>query len=181
MKEFLKTFKKGENLSFERYKKYNLDNGNKYFYLGEGEEHYQLLAKISREFSGKMFFDIGTYRGCSALALGFNKENKVISYDVLSCLCDDINESNIEFNIGDAIQDNRLLESDLIMLDTAHDGVFEQKILDFLTKEKYKGIVIMDDVNLYPSLRIIAEKTHLEILDLTPIGHYTGTLAIFFS
>ena len=48
-----------------------------------------------------------------------------------------------------------------------------------------EGVVIMDDINEYPILRKIAENISqtngFEIIDLTHIGHYSGTIAIIFN
>lgn len=174
------------NIDLNYYKKYDLSEGTEYFFLPEGKEHYQLLSYISSKFDDKLFFDIGTYRGSSALALGFNKKNKVISYDIVNekkCLFDD--ENNIEFLLGDATENEQLLKSDLILLDTAHDGIYESKFLKYLKDNKYKGIVIMDDVDYYPILKDLAkqleERNVVELIDLTKIGHFSGTLVLLFN
>lgn len=171
-------------LDLSEYKKYNLSIYNKYLYLDCGSEHYQLLANISSNLNNKIIYDIGTNYGASALALGFNKKNNVTSYDIINLLPCEINEENIKFEIGNCLNDNDLLNADLIFLDTAHDGSFEEIFLDHLIIKQYKGVVIMDDVNEYPILRLLAEKisqaNNLEIIDLTHVGHYSGTLALFF-
>lgn len=185
MKEFIKNLKTNlKDIDLTQYKKYNLDIYNKYLYLQAGLEHYQLLANISEEHDNKLFFDVGTNYGASAIALANNKKNKVVSYDIKDVLPCKINEDNIDFCIGDVLKDDRLLNADLIFLDTNHDGSFEKIFLDFLVENKYKGIVIMDDINEWPILRNIAEeisdKNNIELLDLTEIGHYSGTLALIF-
>lgn len=173
------------SIDFSRYKKFDLREGNKYFYLKEGIEHYQLLAYLSSKVNDRVFFDVGTYRGSSALALGFNKTNKVVSYDILDeKVCDFSDESNIEFVVGDSIQDSRLLTADLILLDTVHDGGYESVFLKYLKDNNYKGVVIMDDTNLYPILKNLAEQLEsrhiVELIDLTAIGHFSGTLVLNF-
>lgn len=172
-------------IDLSEYKKYNLDIYNQYLYLDFGIEHYQLLANISSNLKDKTFYDIGTNYGASALALGFNKSNKVKSYDVINLLPCSISEENITFNIGNCIEDDLLLKADLIFLDTMHDGSFEKIFLDHLVENNYKGLVVMDDVNEYPILRSIAEnvsqKNNYEIIDLTHIGHFSGTLGLVFN
>lgn len=172
-------------VDLSEYKKYNLNIYNEYLYLEFGKEHYQLLANISQKTNNKTFYDIGTNYGASALALSFNKTNKVKSYDLINLLPCEISEENINFEIGDCTKDSDLLNADLIFLDTAHDGSFEQVFLDFLVEKSYRGIVIMDDVNEYPILRFLAEKisnaNNFEIIDLTHVGHYSGTLALIFN
>lgn len=174
------------NIDLNLYKKYDLLEGNEYLYLNEGVEHYQLLAYISSKLDNKLFFDIGTYRGSSALALAYNKKNKVISYDIINQRnCNFYDEDNIEFIIGDSTLDERLLKSDLILLDTAHDGVYESRFLKYIKDNKYKGSVIMDDVNYYPILKNLAneleERGVVELVDLTKIGHFSGTLILNFN
>lgn len=186
MKNYIKQINKEniKNIDLSIYKKYDLSIYNEYLYLKPGREHYQLLANLSEDFSDKLFFDVGTNYGASAIALGNNKNNKVVSYDIKDLLTCKIEEENIEFCIGDVFKDERLLVSDMIFLDTFHDGSFEKVFLDFLVKNKYKGIVLMDDINEWPILRQIAEsiakENNLQIIDLTEIGHYSGTLALIF-
>jgi predicted O-methyltransferase YrrM len=186
IKNLIGEFKLPHSSDFSKYKKYNLSEGNEYFYLEEGKEHYQLLAYLSSKVDGKLFFDVGTYRGSSALALGYNKNNKVVSYDITNSRISDFSdESNIEFFIGNSIEDPNLLKSDLILLDTAHDGVYESRFLKFIKDNNYKGIVIMDDVNYYPILKDLAAQLEsrnvVELLDLTAVGHFSGTLALSFN
>ena len=52
-----------------------------YFLEAPGKEHYRLLSYISTLYNGVTILDIGTYKGCSALALSFNPSNKVVSFD----------------------------------------------------------------------------------------------------
>jgi predicted O-methyltransferase YrrM len=190
MKEIIKKLKNKSklpyNLDFSRYNKYDLVEGNEYFYLNEGKEHYQLLAYLSNEFNNGLFFDIGTYRGSSSLALSYNKNNKVISYDIINQKkCNFLNENNIEFIIGNSMENENLLKSDLILLDTAHDGVYESRFLKYVKDYNYKGIIIMDDVNLYPVLKDLAKQLEnrnvVELIDLTSVGHFSGTLALLFN
>jgi hypothetical protein len=186
MKQFIKNLKNiPEDLNLNgKYKKYDLAEGNEYLYLNSGVEHYQLLAHISNSFNDKLFFDIGTFRGSSALSLGYNSKNRVISYDIENKKNCEINEPNIEFKLGNCIDDDLLLNSDLILLDTAHDGVFESHFLKHLKDKKYSGVVIMDDVNIFPVLLDLAkqlqERGVVELVDLTNIGHFSGTLALLF-
>jgi len=172
-------------LDLSEYKKYNLSIYNEYLYLDCGKEHYQLLANISSNLNDKAIYDIGTNYGASALALGFNKKNNVTSYDIINLLPCEITEENIKFEIGNCLNNDALLNADLIFLDTAHDGSFEEIFLDQLVVKQYKGTVIMDDVNEYPILRLLAEKISqangFEIIDLTHIGHFSGTIAIIFN
>lgn len=174
-----------QKINLEEFKKYDLSIYNEYLYLDYGREHYQLLANISSAVNNKLFYDIGTNYGASALALSINKTNIVKSYDLVNLLPCRIDEKNISFNIGNCLDDIDLLNADLIFLDTMHDGSFEKIFLDFLVKSNYKGLVIMDDIYEYPILKSIAYEiskiNNYELVDLTSVGHYSGTLAIIFN
>ena len=40
------------------------------------------------------------------------------------------------------------LTAPLILLDTAHDGVFEQRLYDMLDAAGYEGLLLLDDIYL---------------------------------
>jgi tRNA1(Val) A37 N6-methylase TrmN6 len=54
----------------------------KTFFDLPGENHYHLLANISNQINNSTIIDLGTYRGSSALALSYNKTNKVHTFDI---------------------------------------------------------------------------------------------------
>ena len=54
-----------------------------FFFEDAGKEHYRLLSYISSLYEDSILIDIGTYQGFSALALGYNQSNKVLSYDIV--------------------------------------------------------------------------------------------------
>ena len=102
-----------------------------WFYMDAGLEHYRLLAFISKLYNGVNLLDIGSYQGSSAIALSFNKKNKVISYDIEhQPEIADIKISNIEFIKGNVLKDE--ITAPFILLDTYHDGTFEQEFVDHL-------------------------------------------------
>ena len=121
----------------------------KYFFLNSGVEHYRLLAHISTYYENETILDIGTFKGGSALALSFNNNNKVISIDIEDHLDSNIDRSNIEFKILNILDYPKLIQqSKLIMLDTAHDGLFEKEFYTYLIKSNWNGIMIADDIHL---------------------------------
>lgn len=143
-------------------------------------EHYKLLAYISSLLNNAVIFDIGTHHGSSALALSVNKTNKIISYDILN-QCELLMPiSNIELNIGNAAEDKRLIDASLILLDTAHDGIYEANFIVHLLNIGYKGILILDDIFLCPEMKAVWEAIDLPKYDLTYAGHNTGTGLIDF-
>ena len=144
-----------------------------WYSMEAGKEHYRLLAYLCSGLD--LVFDVGSYQGMSALAMSTAK--RVISYDV------QIHEKlikpkrhNIEFKIGDVRNDKELLSSQLILIDTFHNGKFEREFFDFLIKKKYKGFVLFDDIRLNHMVKFWEyAKTKGKAVDLTDIGHYTGT------
>jgi predicted O-methyltransferase YrrM len=153
-----------------------------YFLDTDFQEHYRLLAYLGTLFSGQTLFDIGTYRGYSALALSYNTANRVVSYDIEECkrLHDREELDHIEFVLGDVLEDPRLLEAPLILVDIAHDGVWEQRIYDFLHQKNYKGVVVFDDIHLNPAMEGFWNNICRPKQDITDRGHVTGTGMVFF-
>lgn len=143
-------------------------------------EHYKLLAYLVSQFFGKIIFDVGTHHGGSALALAYNPSNKVVSYDVYA-QSKILDASNIELNIGNVLNDDRLIDANLILLDTTHDGIFEKEFLNHLIQNDYKGILLLDDINLNDEMREFWAGIQIEKHDITPLGHWSGTGLVNFS
>ena len=66
-----------DNLDMSRYNLISNLEYQQYFTETSSKEHYRLLTYISNQFNGESFIDIGTLKGCSALALSTNLSNKV--------------------------------------------------------------------------------------------------------
>ncbi|MEJ2157940.1 MAG: hypothetical protein P8X96_21635 [Desulfobacteraceae bacterium] len=153
------------------------------YFLNTGfVEHYQLLAYLSTRFNDATLFDIGTLKGYSALALSFNPANRVISYDIKDFkeLSKPEKLANIEYRIGNALQDPELVSSPLILLDTEHNGVFENQVYSFLKQNHYKGLLVLDDINLNDAMKRFWHAIDLPKEDLTDIGHWSGTGIVNF-
>lgn len=145
-----------------------------WFYDSAGAEHYRLLAYFSTFYNGKTLLDIGSYMGLSALALSYNKNNKVISYDIEE-FKKEVSADNIEFRLGNIMDNEDLIKScPFILLDTYHDGDFEKEFIKLLKKIKYKGIVMLDDLS-WTFIQEIWIKLRKQKHDLTHIGHSSGT------
>lgn len=159
-----------------------------------GVEHYKLLAWFSMRFNNSDIFDIATYRGFSALALSYNKNNTVHTFDLpdKSNLVDPRmkEKSNIKFyneNIFDIETrekwQEKLLKASLIFVDIAsQDGNLEYEFYEFLRDSKYKGVIIFNDIWYYKGMRdnfwykIPTENKY----DLTEVGHWSGTGLVRF-
>lgn len=160
----------------EEYQKYYKDKSSK--------EHYRLLTYISNSFEGETFVDVGTLKGSSALALSTNNKNKVYSFNLSNQLELNSLPENVEFIIDNVLNgkyDNILLSAKFILLDTFHDGGFEQEFLNHLKSLKYSGVLILDDIYLNNEMRFFWEKINENKLDITNIGHGSGTGVVFLS
>ncbi len=145
------------------------------------KEHYRLLAHLSYKFNNQTLYDIGSYRGLSAIALAANQENKVISYDIDDFLRVE-KMNNVEYKIGNCYEDPGLLSSPLIMLDVdPHEGTFEQSFVEYLLKQEYKGVVVLDDIHLNPAMiQFWNWISGVEKHDITEYGHHSGTGLVIF-
>jgi predicted O-methyltransferase YrrM len=157
---------------------------NNYISQKSGQNHYRLLTYISTLFDNKKILDVGTFKGWSALALSYNKNNTVISYD----LCDSFPKSasqlkeNIEYRIGNFLNNSSLiLEAPFIFLDIdPHDGIQEELIFRKLNKIGFKGIVMLDDIHYFEGMNKFYNNLAQRKIDITHIGHSTGSAVVYF-
>ena len=131
--------------------------------------YYVILAHLSTYFNDSILIDLGTNKGESAAALSYNKSNIVYTYDIFpndEAIQRVQEEGNIRYIIGDCIGANWsgmamlpnvkpkvdkeiFLSSKLIFLDVdPHDGVQENKVLNFLIDNNWKGIMVCDDIGM---------------------------------
>ena len=131
--------------------------------------YYAILSHLSTYFNNSVIVDLGTHRGESAAALAYNKSNKVYTYDVshreeAADIFKKEEFQNIKYILGNCIEDNWsgmamlegvlpksdkeiFLSSELIFMDVdPHDGVQEDKVLNFLISNNWKGIMVCDDI-----------------------------------
>jgi len=159
------------------------DEHRSYFLDTDFKEHYRLMAYFGTLFNDTVIFDIGTNKGYSALALSYNGRNKIISYDLVDCrdMLHTDKLTNIEYLIGDVLQDTRLLSAPLIMLDTDHDGVFEKTLYNYLKKNNYKGLLVLDDIRLNQPMKAFWHSIAEPKEDITNLGHWSGSGIVDFS
>lgn len=151
-----------------------------FFVLEAGKEHYKLLAYLASQQDGIEISDIGTYKGCSALALSYNPKNKVYSYDVSDMVKIFNPPANIEFRLITESYHKDILNSKIICLDTIHDGIHEKEVIDFLIANDWKGTLILDDIHHFPKQNELWESITLRKEDITKLGHWSGTGIIHF-
>ena len=159
----------------------------KYFGQSAGKELYKLLLYISLQINCKTFVDIGTGYGFSALALSIDDRKNVITYDIVNKIPNDqmtiLNKANISFKCMDYTEDldqDKLQNTDLIVLDIDHNGYYEQECIIFLEKNKYKGLVLIDSINLNPQMRNFWDNIKQTKIDVSSVGHWTGTGMVVF-
>jgi predicted O-methyltransferase YrrM len=157
-----------------------------------GEEHYKLLAYLSKLLSqvnnSPIVADIGTLYGASSLALSTHPSIQVTTYDILNLIPQNgktiANLPNIKRKIMSGQLDIvNIAKSDMILLDIdPHEGLEEKKFINLLLKHGFKGILIVDDIFLNDAMKdfwnTIPE--NLTKYDVTDIGHWTGTGIIVF-
>lgn len=163
------------------------DYDKQYFFEKSGAEHYRLLSKLSTLLDDDLIFDIGTHFGGSCLALAYNQENMIVTYDLEEYpeaveVKEKYKNGNLTFKIGNVLESPQLLQSSLIFIDIDHLGSYEKNIVDYLTKNNYIGITIWDDILLNEHMRDFWYNyaKELEHIDLTHLGHWSGTGVIIF-
>ena len=143
-------------------------------------EHYDLLSALSHEYNNTKIYDIGTYKGLSAVALSSNENNLVISYDI-GYYVTVKQPNNVEFRIGTFYHDKEMLSSPLIMFDIdPHDGIQERNFVDNLINVGYKGTVVFDDIHLNDGMKKFWSSVTQEKHDYTQLGHWSGTGIVIF-
>jgi len=154
-----------------------------YFMSKSGQEHYRLLAHISQNDDLVDILDVGTLKGCSALAFSVNSKNKVRSFNVGNEFDLNYTPLNAEFIIDNVLNGNYnsvILGSKYIMLDTYQDGTFEKEFYDHLVSINYKGYLLLDDIHLNFEMERFWGSITKEKYDITNIGHSTGTGVVYF-
>ena len=154
-----------------------------YFFDTQFQEHYRLIAYLSTLFNNATIFDIGTNLGYSAIALSYNSSNRVVSYDI-----HDVREigqpetlTNIEFHIGNVLLDERLASAELIMLDTNHDGSFENEAYRHFQDIGFKGLLFLDDIHLNAPMENFWKQITEPKDDISDLGHWSGSGIVDFA
>ena len=152
-----------------------------WFFEAPGVEHYKLLSYIANNFTGITIMDIGTNVGSSAIALAINDSNKVISYDLEDCRQGYGIKDNIEYRLKLATEDvNDINDATIIFLDTKNDGIFENEFRNKLIELNWKGYLFLDDIHLNAEMVAFWNSITQEKIDLTKIGHWSGTGVVIF-
>ena len=155
-----------------------------------GRQHYRLLEQFAQTYSHCTFFDIGTHKGMSALALSCNRTNTVHSFDLVE-KPNRPQKPNIVYHTDDLMSPegrakwkDQLLASPVIFLDIdPHEGTREFAFYEWLRDNSYQGNLVCDDIWYFKEMRdnfwfkIPSEhKT-----DVTAQGHWSGTGIVSFT
>jgi GR25 family glycosyltransferase involved in LPS biosynthesis len=139
-----------------------------------GVDHYRLLAYLSTKVNDGLIIEMGTANGTSSTALSTNPTNKIITYDVRDRYTAQ-QPSNVEIRVGNIFklkQEDILLKSDFIFLDTEHLGDFEWQVFCYLRDNGYKSFIIFDDIHWNKQMVDFWNKIPDELKhDITDIGH----------
>lgn len=138
-----------------------------------GKEHYKLLAYFTRQLNNAIIVELGTHNGTSSLCLCDNISNKVITFDLRDVYNVKKQPINLTRHVGNIFEINPtiLLKSDLIFLDTAHDGSFEKEIYLYLLNNEYKGILLLDDIFFNNEMTQFWNFINIKKYDISSIGH----------
>jgi len=159
---------------------FTLEHNPYYFHNQSGTEHYRLLMYVSTLYNNEIIFDIGTNKCMSALALSYNKSNRIKTFDIVRILPENPIVDNIQYILGDSTKDNDLQKSPIIFLDVNHDGEYEHIFYQNLIDIKWKGILLLDDIHLNEPMRNFWNSITEEKYDITNIGHWSGTGMVIF-
>ena len=176
------------------------------------ERYYVILAHLSTYYNDSVLIDLGTHRGESAAALSYNKSNIVYTYDIehQAAAAQRVEEEgNIRYIIGDCINDDWsgfagfpgvepktdkeiFLSSELIFMDIdPHNGIQEDKVLNFLINNNWTGVMVCDDIgmgleegkqNEHPAMRDWWQSIDLPKYNISanPYSSGTGTGIVCF-
>lgn len=146
-----------------------------------GHEHYRLLCYLSTLYNDALFVDIGTSEGDSALALGYNTANRVISFDIEWRIFNPI--PNCLYLLED-FHDHlpAILNSEIILYDIPHEKERFVPWCEMLKKSGWDGFLILDDFTFDPIKNAEWNRlTDFVKLDVTKYGHFSGTGIVNFS
>jgi predicted O-methyltransferase YrrM len=156
-------------------------------FLTEVGEHYRLLINLAHQYSDGLFYDIGTLHGASAIALGSNPDNRVITWDVSTKPRQRVGYAwpsvpgmdNIEFRVKSIFDEPTWIydTADIICLDVSpHDGIKERQFTDMLEDTDFEGLLICDDIrnHRFPGMTKWWEAIKLPKWEI-PYAHCSGT------
>ena len=148
--------------------------------------YYALLEWLGGQWPGKTLVELGTYFGASAASLSASCKSPIISVDCMDYLDNSLRKlPGVTFVVEDALDwletnTELIQECPLVFLDVSHDGWTEGQIVAALDAAGFQGILLLDDIHLNEPMRRFWQSITRPKLDLTAIGHHSGTGAVLF-
>jgi hypothetical protein len=161
----------------------------------ESGDHYKILPCIVRALNAQSVVEIGTYMGASAYSIICNTNANVVTFDLIAWNSIDtyLNESDFKSDrVMQVLADvsdyevflanlHHFIEADLIFIDAPKNYFFEKKLLQhFIThKDSLRGKwLVFDDIRV-STMVDLWDSIPFEKLDLSGIGHWSGTGIVF--
>jgi predicted O-methyltransferase YrrM len=156
-------------------------------------EHYRLLAALVRLTKPQVVVEIGTLTGVSALAMldELPPGARLTTFDLIrwreipgTLLTErDFESGRLAQEVADlgdlataTAYQSLLKDADIVFADASKDGEFEARLLANLEEIGLKqgALVVFDDIRLWNMLAVW-RRIDRPKLDLTSLGHYSGT------
>ncbi len=142
------------------------------FLAPAGQEHYKLLRYLASQVDTDIV-ELGTHAGTGSLALALGTKKIVHTFNVRDQFTS-YPLKNIKRYIGEIFQlglAELMLQCDLVFLDTAHNGPFEKKVYTYLVEQRYKGILLLDDIFYNDSMHKFWKGISTLKYNITYLGH----------
>lgn len=143
-----------------------------------GISDYPFYAYFSTLSNNSTILEVGTHQGGSATMMSHNKTNTIISYDIHNHLLEPTSRKNIEFRIGNFMEDDNIdyNKIDLTIIDASHDGETEKKMFKFLENKWKGGLLYLDDIHCNSDGNMISfwesiDTNRHDIFDISDIAH----------
>lgn len=139
---------------------------------------YRLLTYLSSIINNTSIIDAGSHHGASALALSYNKSNKVYGFDIGFY---GVPWRGFIDNCSLAQRDVFEIEPELIKFTSLinldidpHDSEQEIRFFNLLKKCRYRGLLVCDDIHM-PNMQKFWDFMPQPKVDITKYGHFSGT------
>lgn len=150
-------------------------------YFMEEPSYFKLLTATAQLYPDAQFYDIGTFKGASAIAYLYGKPNTIVhTFDIQNAnkFIHDGLRDRIKVLQGDCRNLKFDVSPDIIFLDISHNGDDEADTLRNLDAQGMlkNSMVILDDINLNDNMKKLwAGIESDQKVDVTKDGHATGT------
>lgn len=151
--------------------------------------HYRLLAWLSTAYNRGNFLELGTRYGIGAICMAYNANTKVETIEHKPELTDLVEVPwdkfpNIKRTYMNAakVAKRTFDHRDVILMDLSHTGEAERVVLSRINKSRFKGLLIMDDIDWwkFPEMRKIWAEID-KPKRILPYAHHTGTGLVYYA